>query len=75
MAKAPKTVKKVTKRVAKVAALPDTLWVVSERKLLTWTPVIAFRDEDSARHQANVLDAKANVTFNKFKVDPVVTGV
>jgi hypothetical protein len=73
MAKAPKTVKKVTKRVAKVAALPDTLWVISERKLLTWTPIEAFANEGAARHKANVLDSQAGVAFNKFKVDQVVT--
>lgn len=74
MAKAAKTVKKVTKRVAKVAPLPGILWVVSERKLLTWTPLVAFRSEDEARHQANLLDLRSGVSFNKFKVDSVVTG-
>ena len=71
MANAKKTVKKATKRVAKVAALPETLWVISKRKLLTWTPIEAFANEGAARYQANLLDSNAGVSFNKFKVDQV----
>ena len=73
MAATKKTAKKATKRVAKIN-LPDIMWVVSERKLMTWTPLIAFPTQESARHQANLLDTKSGLSFNKFKVDRVVVG-
>ena len=65
--------KATTKRVSKTT-LPDIMWVVSERKLLTWSPLVAYTTREQATNQANILDSGSGLSFNKFKVDRVAVG-
>lgn len=63
--------KEVTRSEALEALAFRTFYVVSERKLFTWTPIVLFDNEDEARAYANELDEQSGVTFNKYKVDDV----
>jgi hypothetical protein len=47
----------------------ERFYVVSERKLLTWTPIAIFATRDAAAQYASLADEAAGVSFNKFKVD------
>lgn len=72
--------KTAARRVPKLRPIPtkdeaaasfegERMWIVSERKILTWTPIAVFPSEDQARLYARVMDDVSGVTFNKFKVD------
>lgn len=46
-------------------------WVISERKVLTWTPFAMFKTEDLARAAASTYEEQATTSYRKYKVDRV----
>lgn len=46
-------------------------WVVSQRRLMTWTPVLVAKDRDSAVDAQRMLEADDPSRYNKYKIDRV----
>lgn len=68
MANAKKTAKKVTKTAGKKTPAELVVWVISERKFLTWKPILVIKSYTAATTTRRDLESKSGMTTS-YKLD------